>query len=87
MKHHTKKLMNTLGHNNSPVNPKSIDFTNSAIEKLKVNDLDFLFRGILLSPTGNIAALSLCLISNNLIKRNIKIFKFIEKVLILHCFF
>ena len=30
-----------LGHNNPPVNPKSIDFTNSAIEKLKVDDLDF----------------------------------------------
>jgi len=25
-----------LGHNNPPVNLKSIDFTNSAIEKLKV---------------------------------------------------
>jgi hypothetical protein len=30
-----------LGHNNPSVNPKSIDFTNSAIEKLKVDDLDF----------------------------------------------
>jgi hypothetical protein len=26
-----------LGHNNPPVNLKSIDFTNSAIEKLKVD--------------------------------------------------
>jgi hypothetical protein len=30
-----------LGHNNPPVNPKSIDFTNSAIEKLKVDCIDF----------------------------------------------
>ena len=41
MKQPTKKLMKNLGHNNPPVNPKSIDFTNSAIEKLKVDDLDF----------------------------------------------
>ena len=58
MKHHTKKLMNTLGHNNSPVNPKSIDFTNSAIEKLKVNDLDFLFRGIFRNKGTQIISIS-----------------------------
>jgi len=41
MKQPTEKLMKNLGHNNPPVNPKSIDFTNSAIEKLKVDNLDF----------------------------------------------
>ena len=33
-----------LGHNNPPVNLKSIDFTNSAIEKFKLsqfNELDY----------------------------------------------
>jgi len=41
MKQHTEKLMKNLGHNNPPVTPKSIDFTNSAIEKLKLDSLDF----------------------------------------------
>ena len=36
-----QKHVNFLGHNNPPKNIKSIDFTNSAIEKLKIDDLDF----------------------------------------------
>mgnify|MGYP003146810250 CR=1 FL=1 len=36
-----QKHVNFLGHNNPPKNIKSIDFTNSAIEKLKIADLDF----------------------------------------------
>ena len=35
MKQPTDKLMINLGHNNPPVTIKSIEFTNSAIEKLK----------------------------------------------------
>ena len=31
-----QKHVNFLGHNNPPKNIKSIDFTNSAIEKLKI---------------------------------------------------
>jgi hypothetical protein len=30
-----------MSHDNPPANPKSIDFTNSAIEKLKVDCIDF----------------------------------------------
>jgi len=41
MKQPTEKHLNFLGHNNPPVNIKSIDFTNSTIEKLKVDNLDF----------------------------------------------
>ncbi len=41
MKKLTNKPATFLGHNNPPVNPKSMDFTNSAIEKLKLDDLDF----------------------------------------------
>ena len=41
MKQPTDKHVINLGHNNPPVKIKSIDFTNSAIEKLKVDDLDF----------------------------------------------
>ena len=41
MKRLIQKPIINLGHNKPPVNPKSIDFTNSAIEKLKVGDLDF----------------------------------------------
>jgi len=41
MKKPTNKLATNLGHNNPPVNIKSIDFTNSAIDKLKVVNLDF----------------------------------------------
>jgi len=33
----TEKHLNNLGHNNPPVNPKSLEFNNSAIEKLKVD--------------------------------------------------
>ena len=36
-----QKHVNFLGHNNPPKNIKSIDFTNSALEKLKTDDLDF----------------------------------------------
>ena len=36
-----QKHVNFLGHNNPPKNIKSIDLTNSAIEKLKVNSIDF----------------------------------------------
>jgi len=41
MKQPTEKHLNNLGHNNPPATIKSIDFTNSAIEKLKVEELDF----------------------------------------------
>ena len=41
MKKTTNKLSTNLGHNNPPENIKSIEFTNSAIEKLKIDDLDF----------------------------------------------
>jgi len=41
MKKPTDKLATNLGHNNPPEDIKSIDFTNSAIEKLKIDDLDF----------------------------------------------
>jgi len=50
MKQPTKKLMKNLGHNNPPVNPKSIDFTNSAIEKLKINNLEFGNKKFLMIP-------------------------------------
>ena len=50
MKQPTKKLMKNLGHNNPPVNPKSIDFTNSAIEKLKIDNLDFGNKKFLIIP-------------------------------------
>ena len=33
----TEKHLNNLGHNNPPVNPKSLEFNNLAIEKLKVD--------------------------------------------------
>ena len=39
-----------LGHNNPPVNPKSIDFTNSAIKKLKLDNLDFGNKRFLFIP-------------------------------------
>ena len=41
MKKTTNKLSTNLGNNNLPEDIKSIDFTNSAIEKLKIDDLDF----------------------------------------------
>ena len=41
VKQPTNKDVNNLGHNNLPVNPKSLEFNNSAIEKLKVDSLDF----------------------------------------------
>ena len=41
MKKPTDKLSTNLGHNNPPEDIKSIEFTNSAIEKLKVDNLDF----------------------------------------------
>ena len=41
MKQPTEKHLNNLGHNNPPVTIKSIEFTNSAIEKLKIDNLDF----------------------------------------------
>ena len=41
MKQRIKKQINNLGHNNPPEDIKSIEFTNSAIERLKVKDLDF----------------------------------------------
>ena len=50
VKQHTDKLMINLGHNNPPVNPKSIDFTNSAIEKLKLDNLDFGNKRFLFIP-------------------------------------
>ena len=34
VKQHTGKHLINLGHNNSPVTPKSIDFTNLVIKKL-----------------------------------------------------
>ena len=37
----TDKLATNLGHNNPPEDIKSIEFTNSAIDKLKVNSIDF----------------------------------------------
>ena len=43
MKQHTEKLMKNLGHNNPPEDIKSIEFTNTAIEKLKIDDLDAYF--------------------------------------------
>jgi len=39
MKRLIQKPIINLGHNNLPVNPKSLEFTNSAIEKLKIEDL------------------------------------------------
>jgi len=41
MKQPTEKHLNNLGHNNPPVTIKSIEFTNSAIEKLNIDNLDF----------------------------------------------
>ena len=41
MKKPTDKLATNLGHNNPPEDIKSIEFTNSAIDKLKVDNLDF----------------------------------------------
>ena len=41
MKQPTNKPATNLGHNNPPEDIKSIEFTNSAIEKLKVDNLDF----------------------------------------------
>jgi len=41
MKKPTDKLATNVGHNNPPEDIKSIEFTNSAIEKLKVDNLDF----------------------------------------------
>ena len=40
MKQPTNKPATNLGHNKPPVTIKSIEFTNSAIEKLKIDDLD-----------------------------------------------
>ena len=41
MKQRSKKQIKNLGHNNPPEDIKNIEFTNTAIEKLKVDDLDF----------------------------------------------
>ena len=41
MKQPTNKPATNLDHNNPPEDIKSIEFTNSAIEKLKVDNLDF----------------------------------------------
>ena len=41
MKQLTNKPATILGHNNPPEDIKSIEFTNTAIEKLKVENLDF----------------------------------------------
>ena len=41
MKKHIKKQITNLGHNNPPEDIKSIEFTNSAIEKLNIDNLDF----------------------------------------------
>ena len=41
MKQPTNKPATNLDHNNPPEDIKSIEFTNSAIERLKVNNLDF----------------------------------------------
>jgi len=41
MKKTTNKLSTNLGHNNPPVKIKSVEFTNSAIDKLKIDNLDF----------------------------------------------
>ena len=50
MKQPTDKLMINLGHNNPPVTIKSIEFTNSAIEKLKIDNLDFGNKKFLIIP-------------------------------------
>tara|TARA_R110002153_G_scaffold20920_3_gene70603 strand:+ start:285 stop:1928 length:1644 start_codon:yes stop_codon:yes gene_type:complete len=42
--------MINLGHNNPPVTIKSIEFTNSAIEKLKIDNLDFGNKKFLIIP-------------------------------------
>ena len=41
VKQRSKKQSKNLGHNNPPEDIKSIEFTNTAIEKLKIDDLDF----------------------------------------------
>ena len=41
VKQHTDKHLINLGHNNPPEDIKNIEFTKTAIEKLKVDDLDF----------------------------------------------
>ena len=43
MKQPTNKPATNLGHNNPPEDIKSIEFTNSAIEKLRVDNLDASF--------------------------------------------
>ena len=50
MKQPAKKHMNFMCHNNPSVNPKSLEFTNSAIEKMKVDSLDFGNKKFLLIP-------------------------------------
>ena len=40
MKKTTNKLSTNLGHNNPPVKIKSIEFINSAIDKLKLDSLN-----------------------------------------------
>ena len=50
MKQHIKKQINNLGHNNPPEDIKSIEFTNSAIEKLKVEEPDFGNKDFLTIP-------------------------------------
>ena len=50
MKRLIQKPIINLGHNNPPVNPKSLEFTNSAIEKLKIEDLDFGNRTFVIIP-------------------------------------
>jgi hypothetical protein len=43
VKQRSKKQSKNLGHNNPPEDIKSIEFTNTAIEKLKIDDLDASF--------------------------------------------
>jgi hypothetical protein len=50
MKQHIKKQIKNLGHNNPPVTIKSIEFNNSAIDKLKVEEPDFGNKDFLTIP-------------------------------------
>ena len=53
MKQHIKKQINNLGHNNPPEDIKSIEFTNSAIEKLKVEEDIYRAKKFLLKKNGH----------------------------------
>jgi hypothetical protein len=75
MKQPTDKLMINLGHNNPPVTIKSIEFTNSAIEKLKIDNLDFGNKKFLIIPFNvprgsHLKGLSLTVVKATKIKKN-----------------